>query len=99
MLIYLLNDSHLPWSEFAKEFKGKKYQFEDYLRERVNVKYTKEAIIMCPISLRLVFKKILMLNFEDEPPYDELIELMKLEICKEVRIGPDLEPVIHEFEW
>jgi hypothetical protein len=24
---------------------------------------------------------------------------MKEEIKREVKIGPDLEPVIHEFEW
>lgn len=99
MMIYLLNDNWLPWSNFSKEFKGNNYQFEDYLRERLNVKYSKEAIMLCPNALRTVFKKILTLNFEDDPPYDELIELMKVEICKEVRIGPDLEPISHEFEW
>lgn len=55
--------------------------------------------MMCPVALRLILKRVMMLNFEEEPPYDDIIELMKLEICKEVRIGPDLEPIIHEFEW
>ena len=44
-------------------------------------------------------KKVLLLNFSDVPPYDEIIEALKREIVKEVRIGPDFEPINHEFEW
>ena len=55
--------------------------------------------MMCPVALRLILKRVMMLNFEEEPPYDDIIELMKLEICKKVRIGPDLEPIIQEIEW
>jgi len=54
---------------------------------------------MCPESLRGLMRKILLLRFSDIPPYDEIIEALKQEIIKEVRIGPDLEPINHEFEW
>jgi hypothetical protein len=46
-----------------------------------------------------MFKKILTLKFEEVPPYDEIIQLMIQHICQEVRIGPDLQPIMHEFEW
>jgi hypothetical protein len=46
-----------------------------------------------------MFKKVLTLKFEEVPPYDEIIQLMIQHICQEVRIGPDLQPIMHEFEW
>ena len=54
---------------------------------------------MCPESLRDIMRRILLLRFQDVPPYDDIIDALKQEIIKEVRIGADLEPIIHEFEW
>jgi hypothetical protein len=54
---------------------------------------------MCPESLRDLMRKVMMLNYQIDPPYDEIIEKIKREIIKEVKIGPDLETIDHEFEW
>lgn len=54
---------------------------------------------MCPNSMTQMLKKILTLKFEEVPPYDEVIQLMIQHICQEVRISPDLQPIMHEFEW
>jgi hypothetical protein len=40
-MIYLLNDNKLPWSGFSQEFRDCNYEFEDYLKERLKIKYTK----------------------------------------------------------
>ena len=42
LLIYLINKSKLPWSDFDKKFKGKKMNFSDYLLERLKKSYTME---------------------------------------------------------
>jgi hypothetical protein len=40
-MLFLLNDGNLPWANFEKKFKGLKFTFEDYLRERLNIKYSR----------------------------------------------------------
>ena len=99
IMIYLLNENQLPWSDFVKMFKDKDYVFGDYLNERLDIKYTKELIQMCPNPLKKILKQILTLRFNQEPPYDELIELLKQQIVTNVKIGPDLQPLYHNFEW
>lgn len=98
VMIFLLY-GRLPWSDFGKKFKRNNYTFEDYLRERVNIKYSKEVMDMCPENLKPIMKKCMLLSFADKPPYGEIIETIKKEMARDVQIGPDLEPVMHEFEW
>ena len=76
-MIYLLNNNKLPWSDFVKTFKNQNYRFSDYLRERLNIKYTKEVIMMCPKELRKITKYVLSMKFNEEPPYNEIIDLLK----------------------
>jgi hypothetical protein len=78
---------------------GKNYQFEDYIKERLDIKYTWMVIDMCPQSLKCLFKRVITMGFEDEPPYAEIIQAFKNEILKDVKIGPNLDPIIAEFEW
>jgi hypothetical protein len=80
-------------------FKDQDYLFGDYLNERLNIKYTKELIQMCPAPLKKILKFILTMRFNQEPPYDELIEQLKQQIVTNVTIGPDLQPLYHNFEW
>lgn len=54
---------------------------------------------MCPQPLKPIMKKVMLLSFNEDPPYEEIIDKLKLEIAKNLEIGPDLEPIIHEFEW
>lgn len=58
IMVYLLNGQNLPWSEFHKKFKGMKYEFRDFLKERLDIKYTKKVFQMMPKSLRHICKKI-----------------------------------------
>ncbi len=89
-MIYLLNDSFLPWSDFHKKFKDANFEFKDFLRERLEIKYTKEVFKLAPKSLREILKRVLTLQFDEEPPYDEIIEKLKFEIQKEIKLGRDL---------
>lgn len=61
IMIYLLNKSHLPWGDFHTKFENTSYEFKDFLRERLDLKYTKEFFKMAPRSLRELLKKILTL--------------------------------------
>lgn len=82
-MIFLLN-GRLPWSDFGKKFKGNNFTFDDYLRERVNIKYSKEVMEMCPDNLKAIMKKVMLLGFTDTPPYAEIIEKIKREIARDV---------------
>lgn len=42
IMIFLLNGGSLPWSDFHKKFKDANYEFKDYLRERIDIKYMRE---------------------------------------------------------
>lgn len=52
-----------------------------------------------PQALRPIFKEIFTLKFEDEPPYQKLIDNLANEIKKEVQLDKNLMPMIHSFEW
>jgi len=39
------------------------------------------------------------MQFDEKPKYEYYIEKIKYEMMKEVKIGPDLQPMAHVFEW
>jgi hypothetical protein len=49
-----------------------------------------ELIQMAPPTMSKMFRRLLQMEFAEEPPYDELIQLLVSHICKDVRLGPDL---------
>ena len=98
-MFYLLNNNYLPWCDFYKKFKDTEYEFKDFLRERLGIKYTKEVFQIIPKDLREMFKKVFTLQFDEEPPYEYIINSIKGEMKNEVKIGPDLKPIAHKFEW
>jgi len=99
IMIYLLNNNYLPWCDFHHKFKDLKYEFKDFLKERLNSKYTKDLLTMIPKSLRGVCKRVFTLKFDEEPPYDILINCIKIELVRSMKLGQDLQPITHEFEW
>lgn len=84
IMIYLLNKSYLPWGDFHTKFGETSYEFKDFLRERLDLKYTKEFFKMAPRSLREMLKKILTLQFDEVPPYDWIKEKIVEEMQKDV---------------
>ena len=98
-MVYLLNKNFLPWCDFHKKFKDTSYEFKDFLRERLEIKYTKEVFRIIPKDLRDMFKKVFTLQFDEEPPYEYIINSIKAEIQKDIKLGPDLQPITHIFEW
>jgi hypothetical protein len=83
IMIFLLNGT-LPWTDFGKKFKEMNFSFDDYLKERLKMVYQMESIDMCPVSLRPIFRKVMLLGFKDVPPYEEVIQILKKEIIKEI---------------
>ena len=73
-MIYFLNNGSLPWSDFSTMFEHLDYEFKDFLKERQKLEYTKALFDMVPKSLRSMIKKVLTLTFEEEPPYEMIIE-------------------------
>ena len=98
-MIYLIGKNKLPWSDFGKRFKDEGYDLKQMLIERQKFVYTEELFDIVPKPLKGIVKKILMLSFDEEPPYDLIIEKIKREILKNVTLGPDLQPEKHCFEW
>ena len=74
---------------------GKKKDFKEMLKERMAIKYTKEVFQIVPKNLRNIFKKIFTMQFEEEPPYDVLIDSISNEIRSNIKLGPDLQPIVH----
>ena len=83
-MIYLLNDKKLPWSNFKNKFKGHQYTFEEYVIERASPIYMTELIDMAPKTMHKMIKRLITLEFEEEPPYDELINLILSHLSQEV---------------
>jgi len=54
---------------------------------------------MTPKNLRHMLKKLLTLQFSEEPPYDWITETLKKEIKADAKFGPDMQPIKHHFEW
>lgn len=69
IMIYLLNNNSLPWDNFHKKFKKEKYEFKDYILERLKITYSQEAYRLVPQNLKPMFKQIFTLKFEEEPNY------------------------------
>jgi hypothetical protein len=72
-MVYLLNKNYLPWCDFHKKFKDTNYEFKDFLKERLDIKYTKELFKLIPKDLREMIKNNFTLQFDDKPPYDYII--------------------------
>lgn len=99
IMIFLLNENKLPWSNFNSKFKDQDKSFSDYLGERLEIQYVRQLFKMVPKSFRSVLKEILVLTFDQKPKYDYYIDKIKVEMMKEVQIGKDLQPKTHVFEW
>ena len=95
MMVYLLNGNKLPWTDFKEKFSDQNFSFNEFLQERSKVKYMLELIQMAPPSMSNMLRRLLQLEFTEEPPYDELISLLVSNICQDVRLGPDLQPLLH----
>ncbi len=93
MLIFLLNDQKLPWTDFQERFDFD--DFEDYLKERMKPQYQYQVIEMCPQSLKPLLRKVMLLDFKDDPPYDEIISTLQEEIEKEMRTASRFGQVGH----
>jgi len=98
-MIFLLNGGSLPWSDFHKKFKDANYEFKDYLRERIDIKYMREFFKQVPQPLRDIIKKILTLQFDEEPPYDAITDAIQNEIRKHREVDINGQPIEHVFEW
>ena len=60
------------------------------LNERLSIKYTKDIFKLVPKNLRNIFKRVFTLQFEEEPPYDVIINQISKEIRVNITLGPDL---------
>jgi hypothetical protein len=54
---------------------------------------------MTPKSLKPILSEVLMLGFDEAPPYDYIIDKIKKEILKIEKVAAEMVPVQHCFEW
>ena len=71
LLIYLYHNKELPWSEVAKT-----KDFRKIITERTSEEMEKKIFEYLPEPLHDVTKKIMRLEFEEEPPYIDLREVL-----------------------
>lgn len=70
VLIYLLNDEKLPWSDLClKKIKT----VDDAIKMRQQTSLMREVLKMTPIFLQKLFKKVLCLKYEQKPDYEEIL--------------------------
>ena len=51
--------------------------FQDYLQKRLQKTYTRQLFSMVPRDLHNCLKKVLMLAFDQEPPYDYILDQLQ----------------------
>lgn len=71
LMVYLINRNYLPWINFGVEFPENNLQF--HLSKRLDFCYIEEFFKIVPKSIKSMVKKVMILAFEDEPPYDYVI--------------------------
>jgi hypothetical protein len=81
LIIYLYNESYLPWRDFRGTFK-------QMVIQRLQIRVTKSLFKLVPSKLLFLtnnildcleeaLKYVILLNFDEEPKYDYLIEELK----------------------
>ena len=51
--------------------------FQDYLQKRMQKTYTRQLFTMIPQDLHTCLKRVLMLQFDEEPPYDDILNTLQ----------------------
>ena len=72
-MVYLLNDSYLPWCDL-EELHYQGVEFKDILKKRLDIEFTKRLFQLVPLDLHDTLKYVLTLKFEEEPDYDRVIK-------------------------
>jgi hypothetical protein len=97
ILIYLLNSSKLPWSDFEHKFL-KKLPFKEVLKQRLHVSYTKSLFKMVPNDLLKILRKVLLYSFNEKPNYDEIRIILKNSIIKSFNERRQVSPCSGLFQ-
>ena len=108
MLIYMLNQSRLPWSCLANQTQ---LSFTQLLLERTREKYIQQLYKMCPVELLECLSMVLNMSYEQEPPYDDILRCLQSCFDKAVQASQPsclpsrakktaFDPVnSYKFEW
>lgn len=95
LFIYLYNNNYLPW----RDFKG---TFKQMVIQRLQLKVTKSLFKMIPPIMEDCLKYVLLLNYDEEPKYDYLIEELKKaynQLCMESGEKPQSTFKSPIFDW
>jgi hypothetical protein len=65
----MLNQDHLPWCDLLKHDEGVRPDLKMLLKERLDLKYTKQLFASIPPELTECLKKVMTLTFEETPNY------------------------------
>ena len=108
MVIYLLNQSYLPWCDLDTKDRDIVKKFKDLLADRLNLNLIKQMFQMIPPELNSCLKKVLLLGFEEKPDYEYFKNQLRICLAKNLKlkepIGPPSQPqthlpVLQQFEW
>ena len=82
MMIYLLNESYLPWCDL-EELHYQGVEFKDILKKRIDIEFTKRLFKLVPLDLHETLKYVLTLKFEEEPDYDRVMKDLNANLAKD----------------
>ena len=82
LLIYLMNNNKLPWSDFDNQ---KDFSFKDCLKQRLKKSMMEKLFTMIPCYLCDCLKCALSQSFKEKPPYIYLLYILNESFEKAVR--------------
>ena len=79
LLIYIVNDEHLPWCDLlVRDDQKEKPDLKVLLKQRLDLKYTRKLFSKIPSELTDCLKKVLTLTFDETPNYQYYRESLAL---------------------
>lgn len=84
----MTNGRKLPWGEIISD-NDSMSNISKLLKKRLSLDLIKKYLLLLPRSLIDIGKQILALKYDQEPPYDEIIEKLRTEMKNNVQFGED----------
>ena len=77
ILCFLINDQKLPWSNISRKFRFSSHAISEMLQTRLKTKYSHKLYNIIPVEIKTILSNVFNLAYEEKPPYDQIISLLK----------------------
>lgn len=77
LLVYLLNNQKLPWSNINPLSENCSFSLREALQHRLRKVHTMHLFQQIPFQLQRCLKDVMTISFEEAPPYDKIIKSLQ----------------------